>query len=559
MTGAEHGRSSIGSLGNPNHSRTAIRPPSPAKKPLVYPGSYGRLVTPGLVHKLRRVSTLVAVVLLFGAAGCSSEGDDEGGAGDGGVDAAQSSVDPADPATWTRSVVYQGGDEGISTYRIPGATLTDAGTLLVFAEARSLSPLDLDPRRLVVRRSTDGGSTWSDNILVAAEGFEPECDHTDPVPVSLDSGEVRVLFRACGQLVSAVSLDDGETWQEYEALQVTDTGDLGPDAIATVRPGPGHGIVLRSGDAQGRVVVSGDTEEDGTTKTLLLLSDDGGDTWRVGAQHASADGEGPDPDETALVELEDGTILVSARNGSDSEPGRIQLTSSDGGESFDTLDDGRTLVIADDLTGPVVEGALLAEPSTGLAVYSSPSDPQYRRGLRLWTSADGSGWEPGPLISSEPAAYSDLVPLPDDGMPSIGLVVETGIGGPYDRIEFVRVPVSALGEAIGELDDDYDPFTSVNGRLVVDGHTYDVTGYCLGGPTIELEGGRGEIELDGPSFANLAIHLDDDGSGNPLDLQGTGPLDLRAGIVVRGDIADTNGTLHDLDLVIVNFEPCVDG
>jgi sialidase-1 len=505
------------------------------------------------------VFTLVAVVLLFGAAGCSSEGDDEGGAGDGGVDAAQSSVDPADPATWTRSVVYQGGDEGISTYRIPGATLTDAGTLLVFAEARSLSPLDLDPRRLVVRRSTDGGSTWSDNILVAAEGFEPECDHTDPVPVSLDSGEVPVLFRVCGRLVSAVSLDDGATWQEYETLQVTDPGDLGPDAMETVRPGPGHGIVLRGGDTQGRVVVSGDTEEDGTTKTLLLLSDDGGDTWRVGAQHASAGGEGPDPDETALVELEDGTILVSARNGSDSLPGRIQVTSSDGGESFDMLDDGRTLVIADDLTGPVVEGALLAEPSAGLAVYSSPSDPEYRRGLRLWTSADGSGWEPGPLISSEPAAYSDLVPLPDDGMPSIGLVVETGNGGPYDRIEFVRVPVSALGEAIGELDDDYDPFRSVNGRLVVDGHKYEVTGYCLGGPTIELEGGRGEIELDGPSSANLAIHLDDDGSGNPLDLQGTGPLDLRAGIVVRGDIADTNGTPHEVDLVIVNFETCVDG
>ncbi|MGW4436704.1 sialidase family protein [Streptomyces sp. NPDC004596] len=40
-------------------------------------------------------------------------------------------------------------------------------------------------------------------------------------------------------------------------------------------------------------------------------------------------------------------------------------------------------------------------------------------------------------LSGRPAAYSDLVPL---GAETAGLLYETGTNGPYERIEFRRLP-----------------------------------------------------------------------------------------------------------------------
>jgi hypothetical protein len=227
-----------------------------------------------------------------------------------------------------------------------------------------------------------------------------------------------------------------------------------------------------------------------------------------------------------------------------------------GGDLWPGPPDGTTVGLAEELTGPVVEGAVLAEPTTGIAVYSSPSDPDYRRGLRLWTSEDGDEWVAGPLISSQPAAYSDLVPLPPGGSASIGLIFETGDRGLYERIEFVRVPVSTLGEHIGELSQDFDPSTAVSGRLVVDGNSYDVLDFCLGEPRAEVTGGWIEVDLGDSSSVEARVRLDDGGDGRPLELSGSGPLDLRAGITFRSELTDQDGVPHEVDLVIVNFEPC---
>lgn len=500
-----------------------------------------------------------ATACILASSACSSDtADDEAGPASNTASSTpvdESLVDPTDPATWLRSVVFERGDEGIDTYRIPGAVLSGAGTVLVFAEARSLSPLDHDPRRLVLRRSTDGGATWSANIAVLDEDTEPECDHTDPVPVALGSGEVIVLFRSCGRLGSARS-DDAMTWTDHEELTISEPGEVPAEVLETMRAGPGHGIELRHGNSAGRLVVSGDVEVEGATWTVLLLSDDEGATWQVGAHHRSENAAGVDPDETAVAELSDGTVVLSARNGSAVEPGRVQATSSDGGETFDIAADGSTLSVAEDLTGPVVEGALLAEPTTGVAVYSSPSDPGYRRGLRLWTSEDGSQWVAGPLISSQPAAYSDLVALPPSGYPAIGLIVETGDRGLYERIDLVRVPTSALGQRIGELSTDFDPSTAVSGRLVVEGESFEVVDYCLGENRAELDGGWIEVDLGDESTVSARVGLDDRGDGRPLELEGTGPLDLRAGITFRSELTDPEGTAHQVDLVIVNFELC---
>ena len=321
--------------------------------------------------------------------------------------------------------------------------------------------------------------------------------------------------------------------------------------------GPAHGIELTTGDAAGRLVFSTDITQGGETLTQLILSDDGGLSWRIGAHHRSDDAAGPNPDETAITELVDGTILLSARNGSADTPGRIQMRSTDGGETF-ADQDGQVMVIASELTVPVVQGSLLTEPTSGLAIFSSPSDPVYRRGPRLWTSSDGNDWELGPLLSQNPAAYSDLVALPDGDNSAVGVIVETGDRGLYERIEFVRIPVPELTDGPFEnLEDDFDVAGAVSGRVVVDGTSFEIIEYCIGAERMELDGGWIEPDLSaGLDDVGFRAHLDDRGDGTPLDLDGRAQLELESGIRFRGQVADLEGVAHDVDLVMVNMEPC---
>src|SRR5687768_7706438 len=53
--------------------------------------------------------------------------------------------------------VYTSGRDGYHTYRIPGFVVTNAGTILAFAEGRKNSKSDSGDIDMLVKRSTDGG------------------------------------------------------------------------------------------------------------------------------------------------------------------------------------------------------------------------------------------------------------------------------------------------------------------------------------------------------------------------------------------------------------------
>ncbi len=376
--------------------------------------------------------------------------------------ATTSTISPPPAATGT-AIVFEGGEDEIDTFRIPAVVATATGALLAFAEARPLSPLDLDPRYLVVRRSDDGGDTWGPISPIARPERE-DCSQSDPVPIALASGEVVLLFQDCDRLSVSRTGDDGATWTEPVA--VAEAGS----AIDGLRPGPGHAIQLDGGPADGRLVAAADRNVDGASELFLLLSDDGGATWYAGATYVTVDGD-PDIDETAVAQLADGSILVSSRNGSAGLPGRVELVSEDQGETFAPLADGRNLRIADDLTLPVVQGALLSLPDHDQVVFSSPSDPLYRRGVRLWAGAGDGAWTAGPLPVPGPGAYSDLVDL-GDGI--VGLMIETGDRNPYQRIDLIRLPVADLATPGPDLPDEFDPVPAVAGRVLVDGERHEV-------------------------------------------------------------------------------------
>ncbi|MET9967877.1 sialidase family protein, partial [Streptomyces sp. NPDC006356] len=92
---------------------------------------------------------------------------------------------------------------------------------------------------------------------------------------------------------------------------------------------------------------------------------------------------------------------------------------------------------------PVVEGSVLQLPGRdGPLLFSGPSVPTARQAMAVWRSTDGGATFTKALtLSRQRAAYSDLVPL---GRRTVGILYETGVAGPYESIEFRRLPVDDL-------------------------------------------------------------------------------------------------------------------
>jgi sialidase-1 len=60
-----------------------------------------------------------------------------------------------------KSNLFTAGSDDYELYRIPGIVVTARGTILAYCEARKSAKGDWGPIDIMLRRSTDGGNTWS--------------------------------------------------------------------------------------------------------------------------------------------------------------------------------------------------------------------------------------------------------------------------------------------------------------------------------------------------------------------------------------------------------------
>ena len=70
-------------------------------------------------------------------------------------------LDVAVAETPTGEPLFVSGRGGYHTYRIPAITVTTQGTVLTFCEGRKLGGGDSGDIDLLVKRSLDGGTTWT--------------------------------------------------------------------------------------------------------------------------------------------------------------------------------------------------------------------------------------------------------------------------------------------------------------------------------------------------------------------------------------------------------------
>jgi sialidase-1 len=345
--------------------------------------------------------------------------------------------------------VYTAGQDGYHTFRIPAIIRAKDGTLLAFAEGRKAGRGDAGDIDLLVKRSRDGGTTWSTPVVVWDDG-----ENTAGNPCAVldhDTGTVWLLSthnlgadketeiinqRSQGTRTVWVfrSEDHGLTWSKPTEITET-TKDPSWGWYAT---GPGVGIQLQKGAHAGRLVIPANhsfSDPKGdlrggmySHRTHVIYSDDHGETWRLGGVTE------PKTNESQVVELAQpaGGLLLNMRSYF-GRSRRTQSISSDGGLTWTTPADQPELV------EPVCQASIIRlnfpeNHRPGVLLFSNPADAKARVNLTVRSSTDDGQTWPGKLVlHAGPSAYSCLVPLDRD---RAGCLYERGEKGPYEKIVF---------------------------------------------------------------------------------------------------------------------------
>lgn len=298
-------------------------------------------------------------------------------------------------------------------YRIPGIVTLDDGAMIAYTEARKNSSdwADMD---IVMRKSTDQGQTWSgDMVLVDGTGDNDALISSYPPgtmnnPVMIPDGEkVHILYCVeYHEVYYTYSEDAGSTWQE--PVNITEScRENNPYPFKVIATGPGHGIVLSENSANpGRLTVpiwmaNGSTNTAHSPSVVsTLYSDDQGATWHVG-EVVYATSDMPNPNETTMVELSDGRVMLNMRNTSGRKRRAITI-SDDGASNWSTPRFDEALI------DPICFGSTIKyDENTILFTNAKSTSSRVNITVKL-SEDDAKTWPYEKTIEIGPGAYSDI-------------------------------------------------------------------------------------------------------------------------------------------------------
>jgi len=365
-------------------------------------------------------------------------------------------------------------------YRLPGIVISIQGTVLAFVEAR-VDYGDSTPNHITMKRSVDGGITWSDNIFIEkSDGsfWKTHKNHLDhqyaenkkevwinPTPVvDSETGRIFVFYalnegEVMGQNLQRFSRvfykysdDDGLSWSDRMDITdvindkdergewITDINGFPSDYLGRAfhLPGPGHGIQLSDGrllvqlwsrTALGNLDTGIKPVEERKYGLFTIYSDDHGATWKKGRPFGH---EGQNMAESRILELDNGNIYVNSRYVSLKQPSpnyRMTAISTDKGISWGEIKVDKNFIQSNAVDAGLARFSSEKKEGKNRILYSKAEHPDgSRKNLVVRLSYDeGKSWEVKKTIDEGIVKYSDLAVLPDK---TILCLYETNKGGP---------------------------------------------------------------------------------------------------------------------------------
>jgi len=334
-------------------------------------------------------------------------------------------------------VVFQAGESGYHTFRIPAIIKHASGALLAFCEGRMANSSDFGDIDIVMKKSEDGGITWGP-LQVVVDRAESQAGNPAPVFDQLDSrypnGRVLLFYNTGNQPENSIrkgigmrdvwyiaSTDGGMSWETPVNItaQVHHPAALEPTGAdwRSYANTPGHALQIQQGPDRGRIVVAANHSVGAPLprfkdyRAHAFYSNDHAQSFTL-SQSLSFEGS----NESMAAELANGGVLLNSRNQSGDVRARIISRSSNGGVSWDTTYFERSLI------DPVNQGAVITlgfKKGKAIIVTSHTQDSLRRNNLMLHISRDdGFNWEPLAMIDATEAAtpkdytaYSDLVAI----------------------------------------------------------------------------------------------------------------------------------------------------
>jgi len=310
--------------------------------------------------------------------------------------------------------------------RLPNVAVAMDGTVLATWGATGGGG-DWSKKGLEIRRSSDGGATWSKSASIANPGWQ-----AGGLTVDEKSGDTLAFVEHWKwpkppPLVTIYrSADHGKTWEIQKTVIEKDKNANVPTMHMAE-----HGITLRHGKHKGRLLRP--ARDYGAADrpwvfpkhyNTAIYSDDGGKTWKTSAPFpAMGTGEG------AVAELSNGRIYYSSRRHWDPKGLKLmrwEAWSDDGGATWKDL--AISKVLPDGSRGKGSNGCLaglVRLPIRGrdILVYSNVDSPtKQRKDVTVWASFDGAKtWPIKRRVFEGPSAYSSMT-VGRPGTPSEGWI-----------------------------------------------------------------------------------------------------------------------------------------
>jgi len=339
--------------------------------------------------------------------------------------------------------IFKAGDDGYTLYRIPGIVVTAKGTVLAYCEARKSDRGDWGPIDIVMRRSTDGGKSWSPMQSIAnVEGpktknpvaiaqklvsGDKDVTYNNAVAIADSNGAVHMLF--CLEYMRCFyqrSDDDGLTWTK--PVEITSTFEAFRPHYdwKVLATGPAHGIQLKNGRLIVPVWMSLGTGGHAHRPSIVsvIYSDDLGATWKAGDIAAPNTEETINPNETVIAQLADGRVMLNIRSESKANR-RLVSTSADGATGWSKP------AFHSELLEPICMASLVrfseapAKDKNRL-LFANPHNLERadgkttpglgrdRKNVSIKLSYDeGQTWPVSKTLEAGFSGYSDLAVLPD--------------------------------------------------------------------------------------------------------------------------------------------------